>query len=367
MARVKTIAFDKTGTLTEGNFKLLELRQCNATYDRKEVMQYLYVMEENASHPLALALVSAAKSEGVSKPKSWSVKDHCILEGEGVKAVVNGDDVHVGNMRLFERLGMLYDIPSKEVDIAKKWMENGFTVGFVSIGGVGIVGSYCVADAIRREAREVVEAIRGMGIRPIMLSGDNDKAALYIGRRVGLSGEDVKSQLLPQDKLDYIESAVSNGSSRNVSCLSLGRRDDLIMMCGDGVNDAPALTLSDVGVAMGAGAAIAMESADVTLLDSDLRKLLKVMELSKSVSRKIVQNVVFSLVVKGLVLSMTFAGYASLWAAIGSDVGAMMIVTTNSMRLLPSETSMSRLESLSKESSLNERGGDVEEQVPLLV
>lgn len=328
-------------------------------------MQYLYAMEQNASHPLAMALVSAAESEGAKIPHEWSIQNHHILDGEGVKAQVNGADVYVGNKRLFERLGMLQSVPSGEIEIAGQWMENGFTVGFLSIGNVGIVASYCVADTIRAEASEVVKKLRGMNIDPVMLTGDNDKAAAYIGSIVGLQREGIKSQLLPQEKLEYIESVVSKSMDRrNVSCLTIGSRNDLIMMCGDGVNDAPALAMADVGVAMGAGAAIAMDSADVTLLDSDLRKLVKLVELSKGVTRKIIENVVFSLSVKFLVFVLTFAGYASLWAAIGSDVGAMLIVTTNSMRLLPNKEKTDRTNSddfLDKEDTT-----DVEEQVSLL-
>merc|ERR1712038_433719 len=309
------------------------------------------------------ALVSAAKSEGVSIPKQWSIQNHHILDGEGVGAKINGVDVYVGNMRLFERLGMLNRIPKEELDVARSWMENGFTVGFVSVEGDGIIGSYCVADSIRKEASEVLESIRGLGIDPIMLTGDNDKAATYIGRCVGLKTEDIKSQMLPHEKLEYIQSILTiSNDSREESCCSLQRRSDLIMMCGDGVNDAPALAMSDVGVAMGAGAAIAMESADVTLLDSDLCKLLKLVELSKHVARTIVENIVFSLFVKAVVMGLTFTGHANLWAAIGSDVGAMLIVTTNGMKLLPSKDS---IKSQSGYDAKRIEEGDVEEQVQL--
>ena len=213
------------------------------------MLEYLHVMEENASHPLAQALVSAAKSEGISIPNQWSMKNHQILDGEGVSANVNGVSVHVGNMRLFERLGLLHRIPNEELEAAKEWMENGFTVGFLSVGDAGMVASYCVADAIRKEAAEVLESMRVMNINAIMLTGDNSKAAAYIGRSVGLKEEDIMSQLLPQEKLDYITSAVSLSNDRRMeSCLSFNRREDLIMMCGDGVNDAPALAMADVGV-----------------------------------------------------------------------------------------------------------------------
>lgn len=300
-------------------------------------------MEENASHPLAAALISAARNDNVTTiPEEWSIQDHQILDGEGVTATINDDKVYVGNFRLFERLGLLKSLPKEEISQATEWMQNGCTVGFLSIEGLGIVASYCVADSVRSEANDVVRGIQELGIEPVMLTGDNHKAALHIGANVGLRIENIKSQLLPQDKLKYIEEAVSqsNDGSRNRSCLSFGRRNDLILMCGDGVNDAPALALADIGVAMGAGAAIAMESADATLLDSDLRKLLYLVKLSKRVTRTIIENVTFSLAAKAAVMALTFAGYTSLWAAIGSDVGAMLIVTANGMKLLPSRRSI---------------------------
>lgn len=364
---MKKIAFDKTGTLTKGNFKLLHLREWNHSFKREHVLQYLYAMEMNASHPLALSLISAAKSENVSVPETWVIQDHQNLDGEGVTARINGKKIYVGNMRLFERIGLLRHLPDEELNSAKEWMEGGCTVGFLGVEGAGIVATYCVADAVRNEANDVVCSIRKLNIEPVMLTGDNTKAALHIGRGVGLTVENIKSQLLPQEKLDYIQDVVAESErkfqKRSSPCSFQRRRNDLIMMVGDGVNDAPALAMADVGVAMGAGAAIAMESADVTLLDSDLHKLLKLVELSRRVSWTIIENVVFSLVVKLVVMGLTLAGYTSLWAAIGSDVGAMLVVTANGMKLLPSRKS---IRNQSGYDAKRIEGADIEEQVQLI-
>ena len=322
-------------------------------------------MEENASHPLGQALVSAAKSENVSIPDTWVLQDHQNLDGEGVSATINGNQVHVGNMRLFDRLGVLHHLPDEEVNIVKNWMQNGCTVGFLSVQGLGIVASFCVADSVRQEAKDVVNGIRKLHIEPIMLTGDNNKAALHIGKSVGLMTKNIKSQLLPEEKLKYIEESVQDANDEmKKSCLNIGRKNDLILMVGDGVNDAPALTMADVGVAMGAGAAIAMESADVTLLDSDLRKLLELVKLSKQVSRTIIENIVFSLLAKAVVMGFTLVGYASLWAAIGSDVGAMLVVTANGMKLLPSKRSIKNQSGYDAKRIQQDGGADIEEELP---
>eukprot|EP00980_Cylindrotheca_fusiformis_P025757 scaffold14565_cov91-Cylindrotheca_fusiformis.AAC.1 len=341
VGRVKRIAFDKTGTLTEGNFRLLSLRTWGSK-TREEVLQLLYCIEGDASHPLAAAMIAAAKSEGVSVPQEWKTEGHQNLEGEGVVAMIDGVAVHVGNFRLFERLSYLDHMPDVEMQYAKQWLNSGATVGFVSVEGLGVVGSYCVSDAVRKEAKDVITSFGKLGIDVNMLTGDNKRAALSIGKDVGLVERQIKSQLLPHEKLTIITDLMRTEKEDSMAKKRCGvsRRPGLVLMCGDGVNDAPALAIADVGVAMGAGAALAMETADVTLLDSNLSKLLKVIKLGKRVNRTIMENVIFSFVAKAVVMGFTFAGYSSLWAAIGSDVGAMVLVTINGMKLLPSKKSI---------------------------
>jgi Cd2+/Zn2+-exporting ATPase len=341
LGRVKRIAFDKTGTLTEGNFKLLSLRTWG-TMTREEVLQFLYCIEGDASHPLSAAMVAAAKAENVSVPQDWKMEDHQNLEGEGVVATINGLAVHVGNFRLFERLSYMKQVPETEMQFTKEWLGGGATVGFLSVKGHGIVASYCVSDAVRKEAKDVIASFGKLGIDVNMLTGDNSKAALSIGKSVGLTETQIKSQLLPHEKLDLVTELMREEKDNVTRICGVTARPGLVLMCGDGVNDAPALAIADVGVAMGAGAALAMETADVTLLDSNLVKLLKVVKLGKRVNRTIMENVAFSFVAKAVVMGFTFAGYSSLWAAIGSDVGAMLIVTANGMKLLPSKKSVRR-------------------------
>mmetsp|Transcript_29767 Transcript_29767/g.63127 ORF Transcript_29767/g.63127 Transcript_29767/m.63127 type:complete len:1409 (+) Transcript_29767:67-4293(+) len=336
LGRVKSIAFDKTGTLSQGIFALLHFEvivkgAANQSRSREEVLGYLALMEAPASHPLSDAIVKGAANEQVEIPK-LELKNHTLLPGEGITASVAGKTVYVGNTKLFKRLSMYDALPEDVKIMTEEWAQSAGTIGFISIEGEGIIGTYCVADKVRDEAKDVVATLKKMGIEITMLTGDQRPAAIGIGGQVGLDENDIRSELLPEDKMVEIGDRVKENKT-NKTCWKAKRA---AMMVGDGVNDAPALALADISVAMGEGAALAMETADVTLMDSDLRKLLYIIRMGRRVIRTIIENVVFSLAVKAIVMGFTFAGRASLWAAIGTDVGAMLIVTLNGMKLLPS-------------------------------
>jgi Zn2+/Cd2+-exporting ATPase len=299
-------------------------------------LQFLALIEERASHPLAQALVDGARNEGVKVPETLFVNGHTFLPGEGVTGMVNGLPVYVGNARLFSRLGLLPSVSDDQLKTSMEWETMGGTTGFISIGDEGIVGSYCVADAVRKEAKSVIEDFRLMGITVSMLTGDRRHAAISVGHSVGLQDDQIQSELMPEEKLRIISDAKEMVSNQIRPWIPRLISDQgLILMVGDGVNDAPSLAAADIGVAMGAGAALAMETADVTLLDSNLSKLSYSVNMGKRVIIKIKQNVAFSLFVKFLVLGFALANKASLWAAIASDVGAMLLVTMNGMSLLP--------------------------------
>jgi len=183
-----------------------------------------------------------------------------------------------------------------------------------------------------------VQALQNMGIEITMLTGDQRPAAIGIGSQIGLSEENVLSQLLPEDKLTEIGNKVESTKTNK----KFWQPKKAVMMVGDGVNDAPSLALADVSVAMGEGAALAMDTADVTLMDSNLDKLLYTLRMGRRVIRTIIENVTFSLAVKAIVGGFAFAGRASLWAALASDVGAMLVVTLNGMKLLPSSKKMKK-------------------------
>lgn len=270
-------------------------------------------------------------------PTHLEVDNHSIVPGEGIKAHVDGKECYLGNKKMLQCLGLYSTLSVADTKITDSWAEGGGTVVFLSIQGI-VAGAFCVSDNVRPESKQVVtDLTENLGIEVVMLTGDNKDAAIAIGKQVGLNEDQIKSQLRPEDKLAYITETVERNKSEGKCCLRL--KQDNAIMVGDGVNDAPALALADVSVAMGNGAALAMETSDVTLMDSNLEKLVWTINMGKRTRQCIVQNVLFSLISKAIVVSITFVGHislqATLWAAIATDVGGAMVVTLNAMRLLP--------------------------------
>ena len=275
LARVTTVCCDKTGTLTLGKFSLVELVVIGSRRkgkgkgnkkqwgDRKTVLKALAVLEKESSHPMAAALVQAAKNEGVEVGEADRAQNLTILKGEGVVGDIpylgSGEKVYVGNEKLMRRLN-LFEVSEEEATRCRGWEREGGTVGFVAVEGVGIVAAFCVADRVRRNSKKFVEVLKMMGIEVYMLTGDAEGAATMVARSVGIDMENVRFSMLPEDKLEFVK--LLKGEHQKI------KNGGKVLMCGDGVNDAPALALADVGVAMGAaGAAIAMETADVALMD----------------------------------------------------------------------------------------------------
>jgi len=278
-------------------------------------------MEERASHPLSIALANGAKNEGIATPNDLlDLTDHTFLPGEGVTGIVDDRKVYVGNERLFRRLGLYENLQESEKEKVKQWESIGGTIGFMSIEGEGIVCSYCAADEVRPEAKSAVAELQSMGIDVAMITGDHRDTALAIGKAVGLKDEAIRSELLPEEKLEIVSQAAKTKT---------------VLMCGDGVNDAPALAAAHVGVAMGEGAALAMETADATLLSSSMTKLVYSVQMGRKVKNKILQNVLFSITVKVIVIVFTLMHKVNLGVAIATDLGGMLVVTLNGMLLLP--------------------------------
>lgn len=335
MGSVDRIVFDKTGTLTKGKFSVIHLEVIGNSKTRQEMLEILALIQERSSHPISSSLVQAAKEEGVKIPRHISITDHQILKGEGITAKINAKtQVFVGNERLFNRLSMFEALPPNYRSLVHQWGNSGGTVGFIGSREDGIIGMFCVKDAVREDAKAVIHGFKEAHIDTLICTGDSDNAAQAVAREIGIPSGCVNSQMLPEDKLHFV------GSLRRPQPKNFGlcRQKRYVLFCGDGVNDAPALAVADIGVSMGEGAAMALEMSDVTLMDSRLTKLSYAIKMGQRVLRTVKENIVISLIAKLGVVGLTFGGKMTLLYAIAADVGIMLLVTLNGMKLLPGKS-----------------------------
>ena len=331
LGNVSHVVFDKTGTLTNGKFILQDIisLENNSGYSEETIFKILYAMEEPSSHPLASTILASLKDKLGSFSDKINVENHRVLKGEGVTAKMtkaNDDkvDIHVGNKVLFERLGIYDDLSPAHKSLVKKWEDDSIsrsTIGFMSVANK-IVVMFRVSDSIRPEADAVVTYLQNQNIDVVMLTGDSEKSAHAVAKELNISLSNVHAQLLPQDKLHFVGSMRSSGNGGS------------IVMVGDGMNDAPALAKADVGIAMGEGAALALEMSHVTLMDNELSKLTLCLKMGQRVLRTIRENITLAILAKLIVVVATFFGKMTLFLAIASDVGVMLAVTLNGMKLL---------------------------------
>ncbi|CAG9623680.1 heavy metal translocating P-type ATPase [Sutcliffiella rhizosphaerae] len=310
---LKVVAFDKTGTLTKGIPAVTDI--VTFADNEKELLAITAAIEHGSQHPLASAITRKAEEDKVDY-KAVLVDDFQSLTGKGVKATVNGELYYVGSPKLFSELHGKLD-SSTEENIATL-QEQGKTVMILGSQNQ-IYLLIAVADEVRETSQAVVKKLNHLGVETVMLTGDNERTAKAIGSQLGV--KDIKADLLPEDKLSFIK--------------QLREKHDRVAMVGDGVNDAPALAASTVGVAMGgAGTDTALETADIALMSDDLSKLPYTIKLSRKALTIIKQNITFSLSIKVLALLLIIPGWLTLWMAIFADMGATLLVTLNSLRLL---------------------------------
>ncbi len=312
---LKVIAFDKTGTLTKGIPSVTDVVTYNG--NENELMTITAAIEKGSQHPLASAIIRKAEEDGLNF-NDVSVEEFQSITGKGVKAKVNNAMYYVGSPGLFEEL-LPNGIQSEIKEQITTLQIQGKTVMVLGTEKE-ILALIAVADEIRESSKEVIRKLHQVGIeKTVMLTGDNQRTAEAIGKQVGVS--DIKADLLPEDKLNFIKELRDKYRS--------------VAMVGDGVNDAPALAASTVGVAMGgAGTDTALETADIALMSDDLSKLPYTIKLSRKALAIIKRNITFSLGIKALSLLLIVPGWLTLWLAIFADMGATLIVTLNSMRLL---------------------------------
>ncbi|UAL48784.1 cadmium-translocating P-type ATPase [Sutcliffiella horikoshii] len=312
---LKIIAFDKTGTITKGVPAVTDI--INYDGDERELLTITTAIEKGSQHPLASAIIRKAEEDGLNA-NSVVVEDFQSITGKGVKATVNGDIYYVGSPKLFEEI-LPNNIASDIKEQITTLQKQGKTVMVLGTEKA-ILSLIAVADEIRESSREIIKKLHEVGIeKTVMLTGDNMATAEAIGKQIGVS--EIKAELLPEDKLNYIK--------------ELRKGNKSVAMVGDGVNDAPALASATVGVAMGgAGTDTALETADIALMSDDLSKLPYTIKLSRKTLAIIKQNITFSLAIKLVALLLIVPGWLTLWLAIFADMGATLIVTLNSLRLL---------------------------------
>jgi Cd2+/Zn2+-exporting ATPase len=320
-ARLKAIAMDKTGTLTLGEPQVVRVVPLSQ-HTEAELLIRASALEARSTHPLARAVVRYAEQQGLRVAPAENVE---VIKGKGLAGTFNGEAFWLGSHRYVVERNQ--DTP-ETARIAETLEADGTTV--IVIGNARhVCGLIAVADAVRSEAQSMVAGLHAVGIRRvIMLTGDNRVTAEAVAREVGI--DEVHAELLPEDKLAKIDELVA--------------RYGTVGMVGDGVNDAPALARSNLGIAMAAiGSDAAIETADVALMTDDISKLPWLIRHSKRTLAVIRQNIYFSLGVKAVFLALTLVGIASLWGAIAADVGASLLVVVNALRLLrPQNTPIER-------------------------
>lgn len=312
MGALKAIAFDKTGTLTKGIPAVTDYIKYAKDINEKDLLAIITALESRSGHPLATAIIKKAEEEQIFY-SDIIVENFISITGKGIQGIVDGTAYFIGNQKLFKDLPNIY-----EFDVASL-QKQGKTAMIIGTHKE-ILGVISVADEVRESSKEVIQKLHHLGIKKtIMLTGDNKETATAIGLHVGVS--EIQAELMPEDKLKYIK--------------QLRTEFDHVAMIGDGANDAPALAASTAGIAMGgAGTDTALETADIALMGDDLKKLPFTIKLSRKALMIIKTNIAFSIGIKLLALLLVVPGWLTLWIAILADMGATLLVSLNSMRLM---------------------------------
>lgn len=314
-ASIKAVAMDKTGTITTGEPIVQNVIPLNG-YDEETLLKLATALESHSDHPLARAIQRKARTAGIICQPAERFQ---IIKGKGAEGYIENELFWIGSYRfLHEKVGAA-EGPAGIYEKIQELEAIGHSI--VAIGhGQEICGIISIADAVRLESKNAIQAMKQAGIkRVVMLTGDNKGAAKTVAESTGI--DEYYSELLPEDKVEQVQTLV--------------KRYKHVAMVGDGINDAPAMAASKLGIAMGAaGSDAAIETADIALMSDDLGKLAWLVRHANHTLCIIKQNVVFSLAVKSAFVALTFANKSSLWLAVLSDMGATFVVVSNSLRLL---------------------------------
>lgn len=304
LSQTKVVVFDKTGTLTEGTFEVTDI--LNNTISKDKLLEFAALAECSSSHPISKSLQHAYGKE-IDRNRVTNIEE---ISGYGVTAIVDHMSVAVGNTKLMKKLSIDYAV-----------CNNTGTVIYVAIDQK-FAGYIIISDKIKTSSQEAIKQLKKNGIhKTIMLTGDLNSVAENVASKLQL--DEVKSELLPNQKVEELEKILQQTTSGKVTFI------------GDGINDAPVLSLADIGIAMGAmGSDAAIEAADVVLMDDDPLKIVKAIKISKKCIGIVYQNIIFSLVIKFGCLILGAFGIANMWFAIFADVGVMVLTVLNAIRAL---------------------------------
>ncbi|UPS91249.1 heavy metal translocating P-type ATPase [Bizionia sp. M204] len=303
MTKINTLVMDKTGTVTKGVFKIKEIKAIG--WKEPEFMKYLMAMEEQSTHPIAKAIMEY-KADG----EDFQATKVTEIAGKGLKGTVNGKTVLVGNKAL---------MISNNIEVLSETDSIVESIVMVSIEGK-FAGYVIIADELKDDAHEAIKQIRESGIsKIIMLSGDKDSITQQVAKEMGI--DTAKGGLLPEDKLNEVEKLMSENDGR-------------VAFIGDGINDAPVLAASDVGIAMGGlGSDVAIETADVIIQTDQPSKIAKAIKIGRSTRSIVYQNIALAFGVKAVVLVLGAGGLATMWEAVFADVGVALLAILNAVRL----------------------------------
>lgn len=296
------ILFDKTGTITTGKFKVSKIKTYNEKYSENEILNYFAMGESFSNHPLAKSILEMVNDE----IDTTKVKDFEEISGKGLKYTYNNMEIKIGNAEF--------------VDSKEKIAEKG-TILYLKIEDE-ITGGIVLTDEIKSDAKETIKQLKELGIKTKMLTGDKKEVATRIAKEVNI--DEVKSEMLPQDKYNELEKVLDN----NIT----GKK---VAYVGDGINDSPVLARADIGISMGGiGSSSAIEASDMVIMTDELKKIIEAIQISKKTNRIIKENLIFSIGVKILILLLSLLGISDMWEAVFADVGTTLITIFNTIRIL---------------------------------
>ena len=319
LANLDTVVSDKTGTLTEGRFRVATVETAEG-YDKDEIIRYAAAAEAGSTHPIAAAIIEAC-DDPIAQSK---IKDVRNVAGKGITAKAGSDTITVGNRGFFDEEGI--NLPEIDAKVSG-------TNCYVAKNGK-YIGTIIVADVPKKGAKEAISEMLKAGVRSvIMLTGDSEKVASAVAAELGIT--EYRAELLPQDKVSVVEDLLDGLRKEAGSGEKADKKRGRLAFIGDGINDAPVLSVADVGIAMGSlGSDAAIEAADVVIMDDDIGRMPAVMGIARKTLGISKQNIAFALLVKFACLVLGALGIANMWVAVFADVGVAVICILNSMRML---------------------------------